>query len=104
MRTRRLALAAAFAAIGTFTPHAYAAGTFSVTNTNDAGGGSLRQAIIDANAANGGTINVTAPGLVVLASPLPVISSAVTVNGGGTLVSGNNLYRPFFVHAPVGAA
>lgn len=34
----------------------HAAGTFTVTNTNDSGSGSLRQAILSANAANGGTI------------------------------------------------
>src|SRR5207249_953520 len=35
---------------------ASAAGTFTVTNTNDSGAGSLRQAILDANAAGGGTV------------------------------------------------
>lgn len=34
----------------------HAAGTFTVTNTNDSGAGSLRQAILAANAAFGGTI------------------------------------------------
>lgn len=33
-----------------------AAGTFTVTNTADAGPGSLRQALLDANAAQGGTV------------------------------------------------
>jgi hypothetical protein len=40
-----------------------AAGTFTVTNTNDTGAGSLRQAILDANAAAGAdTIVFAIPG------------------------------------------
>ncbi|HEX8171737.1 MAG TPA: IPT/TIG domain-containing protein [Thermoanaerobaculia bacterium] len=35
---------------------AFAAGTFTVTNTNDSGTGSLRKALSDANAAGGGTV------------------------------------------------
>src|SRR5438067_7543377 len=95
---------AAWILIAAMTRCAGAAGTFSVTNTNDAGAGSLRQAITDANAAAGGTINVNAPGLIILSSPLPIISSSVTVNGGGALVSGNNLFRVFFVDAPPATA
>lgn len=43
---------------------AHASTTFSVTNPNDSGaGGSLRQAILDANAASGAdTINFNIPG------------------------------------------
>ena len=36
--------------------------TFTVTNTNDSGTGSLRQAITDANGTGGGTINFNIPG------------------------------------------
>lgn len=39
-----------------FTASAFAAGTFTVTNTNDAGAGSLRQVLLDVNAAGGGTV------------------------------------------------
>ncbi len=40
----------AFLGVGTFTNHVYAAPqTFTVTNINDSGAGSLRQAIVDAN-------------------------------------------------------
>jgi len=80
---------------------ALAAGTFTVSNSNDAGTGSLRQAILDANAANGGTINITVGGVISLQNPLPPISAAITLNGNNILVSGNNSVRVFFVDAPV---
>src|SRR4051812_36735799 len=82
---------------------ARAAGTFTVTTTADAGPGSLRQAMVDANSANGGTINVTTGGLVLLESALPVVATPVTLNGNNLLVSGNDLYRVLFVDAPAGA-
>src|SRR5689334_15922305 len=81
-----------------------AAGTFTVTSTNDAGAGSLRQAMLDADAAGGGTINVSTGGLLILASPLPIISAATTLNGNNLIVSGNSQNRVFFVDAPAGAA
>src|SRR5208283_584475 len=60
--------------------------TFLVTNTNDSGVGSLRQAILDANANPGAdTIDfaggVTGP--IALASNLPDISDNLTINGPG---------------------
>src|SRR5262245_17054131 len=67
------------------------AATFTVTNTTDSGAGSLRQAIIDANAAAGlDTIafNVSGAGCdgggvctITPASTLPVISSPVLIDG-----------------------
>jgi CHRD domain/Calx-beta domain len=62
-----------------------AAETYTVTNTNDSGHGSLRQAILDANA-NPGTdvINFSiGPGTlrIVLTSSLPVISDPVIIDG-----------------------
>lgn len=58
---------------------------FTVTNTNDSGTGSLRQAILDANSMGGGTINFTIPGGGVhTISPLtvlPTITQPVTING-----------------------
>jgi hypothetical protein len=83
-----------------------AAASYTVTNTDDAGAGSLRQAIIDANTAGGSnTITFTVGGTITLLSELPVITSAVAIDGGGNTptVSGNNNYRVFFVNAP-GAA
>ncbi len=63
-----------------------AAATFTVTNTNDSGAGSLRQAILDANANPGlDTIafNIPGPGVhtITPATPLDPISDAVTIDG-----------------------
>ena len=64
---------------------ATAASTFTVTNTLDAGPGSLRQAILDANANAGpDVINFSIGSLqqtIVLASLLPVITDPVTIDG-----------------------
>ncbi len=62
------------------------AATFTVTNTNDAGAGSLRQAILDANAAGGAdTISFTIVGsgvhTIAPASALPSITGPVTIDG-----------------------
>ena len=82
-------------------PTASAAG-FTVTNTNDAGAGSLRQAILDANA-NPGTdiINFQIPGggvkTITPATPLPAVTQTVTIDGytqptasANTLADGDN--------------
>lgn len=78
--------------------------TFTVTNTNDSGSGSLRQAITDANAASGAAVidmtNIS--GTILLESALPQINGDLTLNGPGEellSVSGQDLYRPFFVNA-----
>src|SRR5262249_30566453 len=60
------------------------AATFTVTNTNDSGAGSLRQAILDANAAAGGTVafNIpTTPRTIVLSTSLPLAEAAVIIDG-----------------------
>ncbi|MBI2947501.1 MAG: autotransporter-associated beta strand repeat-containing protein, partial [Verrucomicrobia bacterium] len=81
--------------------------TLAVTNTNDSGFGSLRQAITDA-VADSGTETIDATGIsgtITLQSALPIISESLTINGpgaGSLTVSGNNLYRPFFVDASGG--
>ncbi|MEO8434757.1 MAG: Calx-beta domain-containing protein, partial [Pyrinomonadaceae bacterium] len=59
--------------------------TFVVTNTNDSGAGSLRQAIIDANAALGVdtiTFNIPGPGVhtITPSSALPIIFDPVTID------------------------
>src|SRR5438552_4790776 len=60
--------------------------TFTVTNTNDSGAGSLRQAILDANA-NAGTDTITfsIPGggvhTISPTSALPTITDPVTIDG-----------------------
>ncbi|MFW6098274.1 MAG: hypothetical protein ACOC9Z_09355 [Chloroflexota bacterium] len=59
-----------------------------VSNVNDAGGGSLRQAIMDANALPGAdVIDITAMGTVTLLSPLPTITDSVTIQGPGRAAS-----------------
>lgn len=58
---------------------------FMVTNTNDTGTGSLRQAILDANSMGGGTITFSIPGTAVHTisplSQLPTITQTVTIDG-----------------------
>ena len=59
--------------------------TFLVTNTNDSGAGSLRQAILDANASPGADaiyfdIAGTSVPTITLASPLPAITQTVTMD------------------------
>ena len=87
-------LALAFSTIGV-TAHA---ATFTVTNLNDSGAGSLRQAISDANAfAGADTIIFSASGTITLFTTLPTITDAdgLTIDGTGqTLtISGNNAVR-----------
>src|SRR5512134_2336236 len=59
--------------------------TFTVTNTNDSGGGSLRQAILDANANAGpDTIDFNIPGTgpfqILPASILPPLAGGTTLD------------------------
>src|SRR5438128_1404125 len=62
------------------------AATFGVDNTNDSGAGSLRQAILDANASPGpDTIDFNIPGAgpheISPTSALPTITEAVYIEG-----------------------
>ena len=62
------------------------AATYTVTNTTDAGAGSLRQAILDANASPGAdtiVFNIPAAGAQVIspASALPSVDDALFING-----------------------
>ena len=104
-------IAVAFVALGLVTgTRRVSAATFTVTNTGDNGGvnpapgagtGTLRQAIVDANAAAGAdTINFAAgvTGTVTLSSALPQITESVTISGPGAdvlTVSGNSLFQVF---------
>ncbi len=65
------------------------ANTFTVTTTNDAGAGSLRQAIIDANNNAGADIITFDPavtGTITLASDLDVVDDDVDIQGPGASV------------------
>ncbi len=74
------------------------AATFTVTNLNDSGPGSLRAALLSANG-GAGVDEITFTGLtgtITLASPLPTISDDVTISGPGAsllTVSGGNAVR-----------
>jgi len=74
------------------------AATFNVTNTNNAGAGSLRQAINNANSNPGSTIQFASGlGTITPTAPLPAITANVTINGALNTVSGNNAFQVFFV-------
>ncbi|MBK7872688.1 MAG: right-handed parallel beta-helix repeat-containing protein [Saprospiraceae bacterium] len=76
--------------------------TFTVTNLLDSGAGSLRQAIIDANAAGAGphSIVFSASGIIPIGSPLPAITNAdITIDGGNNITvdaQGGNINRDIF--------
>ncbi|TAE02807.1 MAG: DUF4347 domain-containing protein, partial [Oscillatoriales cyanobacterium] len=72
--------------------------TFGVTNTNDSGPNSLRDAITQANATPGADIiDLTGiTGTIALASALPIINESLSLNGPGVAnltVSGNSLFQ-----------
>ena len=82
-----------------------AAATFNVTNLNDAGPGSLRQAIQDANNAAGPdvvTFQAGLTGTITLTSGQLYISDSVDVQGPGqavVTVNGNNASTVFYVYS-----
>ncbi|HHY56019.1 MAG TPA: Ig-like domain repeat protein [Chloroflexi bacterium] len=79
------------------------AAQFTVSNPDDAGPGSLRQALLDANAAAGAdviTFNLPVGATILLASPLPPIYDDLLVAGPGAeqlTISGNHQFRIFTV-------
>ena len=66
--------------------------TFTVTTTNQTGAGSLRQAILDANAAPGADIihfNIASGVSIVPTSALPAITDPLTIDGTTQLAYSN---------------
>jgi MYXO-CTERM domain-containing protein len=82
------------------------AATFTVTNLNDNGAGSLRQAIVDANNAAGAdtvTFQAGLTGTITLTSGQLYVSDSVDIQGPGAAVltvSGNNASRVFYLYSP----
>ncbi|AMO37053.1 autotransporter outer membrane beta-barrel domain-containing protein [Thauera humireducens] len=62
------------------------AATYTVVNDNDSGAGSLRQAITDANADAGSTIELSGSLDLTPSSPLPTLTGTTTITNAGTAV------------------
>src|SRR5215467_9192063 len=81
-----------------FAARSFGAGPFTVTNTNDSGAGSLRQAILDANTMGGGTIafNISGAGVHTISplTALPAITKTVTIDGYTQPGSSANINPP----------
>ena len=80
------------------------AATMTVTNTNDSGAGSLRQAIADAH--DGDTIDFGVTGTITLTTGELLVNKSVTINGPGLdnlTVDGNHATRVFHVSGGVTA-
>jgi hypothetical protein len=77
------------------------AATFTVTNTNDSGAGSLRQAVIDANLSGvANTINLAVSGTIVLTSGPIRIGSPLSIVGpgaGSLAIDGNGSSQIFLI-------
>ena len=94
--TRAGVVAAVFAALFVPAPPARAA-TFTVTTTDDAGPGSLRQAVLDANGSPGAdTIDFTVSGTITLGSGQITVTDELTIDGpsaSALTISGNDAGR-----------
>jgi predicted outer membrane repeat protein len=79
--------------------------TITVTNTNDSGAGSLRQAVADAN--DGDTIEFGVTGIITLTTGELLVNKSITVNGPGSgnlSIDGNRTTRVLHVSRSVTAA
>jgi hypothetical protein len=95
-------------ALGALTGGAADAATFEVSNLDDAGAGSLRQALLDANAAAGAdtiTFQTGLTGTITLTTGELAIADSLDIQGPGAAalaVSGNNASRVFYVYSGSG--
>jgi hypothetical protein len=86
--------------------------TFTVLNTNDAGTGSLRDALTQANAATGASVirfdpSLTGQTIRITSAALPALTNPLTVTGLGSAsltVSGNNQFQVFKIASGVQAS
>lgn len=88
MPNRALKASLSTVALLSLTATAQAAGTFPVTNGNDAGDGSLRAALAAAASAGGGTVVIGTGNAITIASPLDYDGTGpVTIMGAGNTVA-----------------
>src|SRR5438093_327501 len=76
------------------------AATITVTNTNDSGVGSLRQALADANDGDTIDFSVATPATITLTSGELVVNKSITISGPGAdqlSVNGNAASRVFHI-------
>jgi hypothetical protein len=76
------------------------AATITVTNTNDSGAGSLRQAIADAN--DGDTVEFGVTGMITLITSELLVDKSITLSGPGATnlsVDGNGSSRVFHINS-----
>jgi hypothetical protein len=96
-------LVCAAAVLVSFANELQAAAVYCVSNTNDAGSGSLRAAIAEANNAGGGEIRFcSVTGTIILLSPLPILAASINIIGPGPhalRISGNNQVRVFAMNS-----
>jgi hypothetical protein len=101
-----LATGMATGALAAFPHGAGAATTITVTNTNDAGAGSLRQALLDANP--GDTVDLSGvTGTITLSTGELKIHDAVSIVGPGPsalTVDANHASRVFYLHTDLSGA
>ena len=101
---RNLSMGAVALSLGSGLLPAAQAATFTVTNLNDAGAGSLRQAIEDANGAAGADVidfQAGLTGTIMLTTGQLSITDSVDIQGPGAAdlsVSGNNSSRVFYLY------
>ena len=93
-------------------PVTASAQTFTVSNANATGSGSLSQAITSANAFSGSaTINFNTGLNITLAGELPILTNAagISINGNNSIINGGSTsnttgFRVFFVGVGAGEA